>query len=34
MGQASFIDGDIRVPEQPGLGVELDEGVVERYRVQ
>jgi L-alanine-DL-glutamate epimerase-like enolase superfamily enzyme len=26
-------DGDVRVPEEPGLGVELDEGVVEKYRV-
>ena len=28
------IDGDITVPEEPGLGVELDEGVVARYRVK
>jgi L-alanine-DL-glutamate epimerase-like enolase superfamily enzyme len=28
------IDGDITVPEEPGLGIELDEKVVERYRVQ
>jgi L-rhamnonate dehydratase len=27
------VDGDIRVPEEPGLGVELDEAVVDRYRV-
>ncbi len=27
------IDGDITVPEEPGLGIELDEAVVERYRV-
>jgi L-alanine-DL-glutamate epimerase-like enolase superfamily enzyme len=27
------IDGNITVPEEPGLGVELDEAVVERYRV-
>ena len=27
------IDGDIVVPEDPGLGVELDETVVERFRV-
>jgi L-rhamnonate dehydratase len=27
------IDGDIRVPEEPGLGLELDEQVVEKYRV-
>jgi L-alanine-DL-glutamate epimerase-like enolase superfamily enzyme len=26
-------DGDIRVPEEPGLGVELDEEVVAKYRV-
>jgi L-alanine-DL-glutamate epimerase-like enolase superfamily enzyme len=27
------IDGQIGVPEEPGLGVELDEEVVARYRV-
>jgi L-rhamnonate dehydratase len=27
------VDGDIRVPEEPGLGVEFDEAVVARYRV-
>jgi L-alanine-DL-glutamate epimerase-like enolase superfamily enzyme len=27
------IDGEVRVPEQPGLGIELDEHVVERFRV-
>ena len=27
------VDGDIRVPEGPGLGIDLDEGVVARYRV-
>src|SRR5437879_3741926 len=27
------IDGDIAVPEEPGLGVDLDEEVVARYRV-
>jgi L-alanine-DL-glutamate epimerase-like enolase superfamily enzyme len=27
------VDGDIKVPEEPGLGVELDEDVVERFRV-
>ncbi len=27
------IDGDIHVPEEPGLGVDLDEKVVEKYRV-
>jgi L-rhamnonate dehydratase len=27
------IDGEIRVPEEPGLGVELDEDVVAKYRV-
>ena len=26
-------DGEISVPEEPGLGVELDEKVVEKYRV-
>jgi L-alanine-DL-glutamate epimerase-like enolase superfamily enzyme len=27
-------DGDITVPEEPGLGVELDEEVLARYRVE
>jgi L-rhamnonate dehydratase len=27
------VDGDIAVPEEPGLGVDLDEKVVEKYRV-
>ena len=27
------VDGDISVPEEPGLGIELDEKVVEKYRV-
>jgi L-alanine-DL-glutamate epimerase-like enolase superfamily enzyme len=27
------VDGDICVPEEPGLGIELDEEVVARYRV-
>jgi L-rhamnonate dehydratase len=27
------VDGDIRVPEEPGLGVDLDEEIVGRYRV-
>jgi L-rhamnonate dehydratase len=27
------VDGNISVPEEPGLGVELDEEVVARYRV-
>jgi L-alanine-DL-glutamate epimerase-like enolase superfamily enzyme len=27
------VDGEIRVPEEPGLGVELDEAVVAKYRV-
>jgi L-rhamnonate dehydratase len=27
------VDGDIRVPEEPGLGVDLDETVVARYQV-
>src|SRR5246127_2318360 len=26
-------DGDIAIPEEPGLGIELDEGVVAKYRV-
>jgi L-rhamnonate dehydratase len=28
------VDGEIRVPEEPGLGIELDEAVVERYGVR
>jgi L-alanine-DL-glutamate epimerase-like enolase superfamily enzyme len=28
------VEGNIQVPEEPGLGVELDEGVVARYRVK
>ena len=28
-----MIDGDIAVPEEPGLGVELDEDIVAKYRV-
>ncbi len=28
------VDGMIAVPEEPGLGVELDEAVVEKYRVR
>ena len=27
------IDGDISVPEEPGLGVELNEEIVTKYRV-
>ncbi len=27
------VDGDITVPEEPGLGIELDEDVVRKYRV-
>src|SRR6266436_648445 len=27
------VDGDIRVPEEPGLGIDLDESVVAKYRV-
>ncbi len=27
------VDGEVRVPEEPGLGIELDEEVVARYRV-
>ena len=26
-------EGCIRVPQGPGLGVEVDEGVIDRYRV-
>jgi L-alanine-DL-glutamate epimerase-like enolase superfamily enzyme len=28
------IDGDIRVPEEPGLGVDLNEEIVAKYRVE
>ncbi len=28
------VDGEIHVPEEPGLGVELDDKVVEKYRVK
>jgi L-alanine-DL-glutamate epimerase-like enolase superfamily enzyme len=28
-----IVDGNISVPEEPGLGVELDEQVVQQYRV-
>jgi L-rhamnonate dehydratase len=28
------VEGNIQVPEEPGLGIELDEGVVARYRVK
>lgn len=27
-------DGHVRVPDAPGLGIELDQGVLERYRVR
>ena len=27
------VDGYIEVPEEPGLGIELDENVIERYRI-
>jgi L-alanine-DL-glutamate epimerase-like enolase superfamily enzyme len=27
------VEGEITVPEEPGLGVELDEAVVAKYRV-
>jgi len=27
------VDGEIAVPEEPGLGIELDDAVVEKYRV-
>jgi len=29
----AVIEGDISVPEEPGLGVELDENIVAKYRV-
>jgi L-alanine-DL-glutamate epimerase-like enolase superfamily enzyme len=29
-----LVDGMVRVPEGPGLGIEIDESVIERYRVQ
>ena len=28
-----MVDGQIPIPTGPGLGVEVDEAVVERYRV-
>jgi L-alanine-DL-glutamate epimerase-like enolase superfamily enzyme len=28
------VDGDVVVPEEPGLGIELDEAVIDRYRVR
>jgi L-rhamnonate dehydratase len=31
--QFPVLDGDIGVPEEPGLGVELDEAIVAKYRV-
>jgi L-alanine-DL-glutamate epimerase-like enolase superfamily enzyme len=31
--QFPVVDGNVAVPEEPGLGVELDEAVVARYRV-
>jgi L-rhamnonate dehydratase len=27
-------DGYLRVPQEPGLGVEVDETVIERYRLK
>jgi L-alanine-DL-glutamate epimerase-like enolase superfamily enzyme len=27
------IDGDISVPEEPGLGIDLNEEIVAKYRV-
>jgi L-alanine-DL-glutamate epimerase-like enolase superfamily enzyme len=29
-----FAEGHVAVPQGPGLGVELDEEVIERYRVR
>jgi L-rhamnonate dehydratase len=29
-----IVNGDISVPEEPGLGIELDEDIVDRYRVE
>ena len=26
-------DGTVKLPERPGLGIELDRGAVDRYRV-
>lgn len=28
------VDGDIQVPEEPGLGIEVDEDALEKYRVE
>ena len=27
-------DGYVSVPDRPGLGVELDEGVIDQYRIR
>ena len=32
-GMPSLEDGNLVAPDGPGLGIELDEGAVERYRV-
>ncbi len=29
-----LVDGYVGVPDGPGLGIELDEGIIERYRVR
>ncbi len=29
-----FVDGEILVPSKPGLGIELDEDKIKRYRVE
>ncbi len=31
--QDAVVDGQVAVPEGPGLGIDLDEDVIERYRV-
>ncbi len=31
---SQVVDGHVRVPDRPGLGIEVDEAVVERYRLR